>query len=146
MMRILIVDDNDDVRFLIEHTLAVADFEVTGAPGGRVALERLGAEDDFGFVILDVQMPDMDGWETLRAIRQDPRASRIPVVMCTVKGSPEDLIHGWELGCDGYIRKPFDIDDLSEQVRTVLARSEGERIEARAAGLAQARTLLEERV
>lgn len=142
-MRILVVDDNADVRFLIERTLATDGFDAVGAPGGREALAMLDDGITAHLVILDVQMPDMDGWETLRRIRTSPHTAELPVVMCTVKGRPADLVHGWEAGCDGYIGKPFDIDDLLGLVRDVLARTPEQRAVVRAQALAEARRLLE---
>jgi DNA-binding response OmpR family regulator len=70
-------------------------------------------------VLLDVQMPDMDGWEVLRAIRSEPAWSDVRVVMCTVKGRAVDIDHGWELGCDAYVTKPYDIDVLVGTVQGV---------------------------
>jgi DNA-binding response OmpR family regulator len=81
----------------------------------------------------------MDGWETLRAIRADPRTADLGVVFCTVKGRPEDTVEGWEIGCDGYIAKPFSIRDLSDEVRQVIDRSRDERQRARAHAIEAAR-------
>src|SRR5438445_9545119 len=108
-MKILVVDDDPDMRLLLEQVLARDGFEVSRADRGAHALALLGAPQPPDLVILDVQMPEMAGWDTLAAIRRDSRVGGIPVVLCTVKGSPVDLVLGWELGCDGYVTKPFDI-------------------------------------
>jgi CheY-like chemotaxis protein len=105
----------------------MAGFAVTAASSGREALRLLAAGDLPDIVLLDVQMPDVDGWETLSRVRADPRTADLPVVLCTVKGLPEDTLRGWSLGCDGYIGKPFDIAGLVDELRGVLARGPQER-------------------
>jgi DNA-binding response OmpR family regulator len=72
-------------------------------------------------VLLDVQMPGIDGWDTLQAVRAQRRLADLPVVLCTVKSGAADLAHGWSLGCDGYVVKPFAIADLVTEVEAVLA-------------------------
>ena len=88
-------------------------------------------------MLLDVQMPEIDGWETLSRIRADPRTAELPVVLCTVKGLPEDTLKGWSLGCDGYLGKPFDIADLVEELQGVLRRTPDERLAWRRARIAE---------
>lgn len=134
----LLVDDNADVRFLARCLLEGIGFEICEAESGRAALALLtGRLPDI--VLLDVQMPEMDGWETLQAIRNNPATSDLPVVLWTVKGRPEDMIRGWELGCDGYLPKPFDARQLEDEVRRVTSQGEDQRAQVRAAQLADAR-------
>ena len=114
MARVLVVDDNADVRLLVRRILGRAGLEVEEAGDGRAALERLAEDPCPQLVVLDVQMPDMDGWEVLRCIRAEPRTARLRVLMCTVKARPEDASRGWELGCDAYVDKPFDAERLRE--------------------------------
>ena len=129
MTAALVVDDAPDIRLLADLVLSMAGFSVTAAASGREALAVLAAGDLPDIVLLDVQMPDVDGWETLSRVRSDPRTSHLPVVLCTVKGLPEDALKGWTLGCDGYLGKPFDIGALVSELRAVLER-DGEAREA----------------
>ena len=127
MEHALVVDDEEDVRELVSVVLRHAGLTVTAASSG---VHALGLLDD-GFVpdvvLLDVQMPDLDGWDTLAAIRAAPRTSGVPVVLCSVRAQPADLERGRSLGADAYVTKPFAIDDLADRVRTVLdqRRQEG---------------------
>jgi CheY-like chemotaxis protein len=137
----LLVDDNADVRFLARCVLEGAGFAIAEAESGATALDFLTSELP-DIVLLDVQMPEMDGWETLQAIRDNPATSDLPVVLWTVKGRPEDMVRGWELGCDGYLPKPFDARQLEDEVQRVTSQEEDERAEVRAARLADARAEL----
>jgi CheY-like chemotaxis protein len=137
----LLVDDNADVRFLARCLLEGAGFAIAEAESGAMALDLL-SQDLPDIILLDVQMPDMDGWETLRAIRDDPATSNLPVVLWTVKGRPEDMVRGWELGCDGYLPKPFDARQLEDEVLRVTSQEDDERAEVRAGRLADARAEL----
>ena len=126
-MKALVVDDAPDIRLLAELVLSMAGFTVTTAASGREALQRLAHNDLPDIVLLDVQMPEVDGWETLSRVRADPRTAGLPVVLCTVKGLPEDTLKGWTLGCDGYLGKPFDIGGLVDELREVLQRNADQR-------------------
>jgi CheY-like chemotaxis protein len=125
--RALVVDDAPDIRLLADLVLSMAGFVVTAASSGTEALRMVAAGDLPDIVLLDVQMPDLDGWETLSRLRADPRTADLPVVLCTVKGLPEDTLRGWSLGCDGYLGKPFDISRLVDELRGVLERDDQER-------------------
>lgn len=138
MATILITDDDPDIRLLLSHVLRAADFDVVQAANGRDALAYLGTHELPDLAILDIQMPEMDGWDTLAAIRKDPRSAELPVILCTVKATPENVARGWDLGADAYVPKPFEARALIEQVGQVLARTGGERIEVRRAGIAKA--------
>ena len=78
-------------------------------------------------VLLDVQMPELDGWDTLRSIRSVERLKALPVILCTVKAGSADTALGWSIGCDGYLPKPFAIDALVRAVQEVLAATPEER-------------------
>jgi DNA-binding response OmpR family regulator len=118
---ILVVDDDGDIRQLVADLLRLSGFEAVTAPSGVAALEQLAVADELpSLALLDVQMPELDGWDTLRSIRRDPRTADLPVVLCTVKSGAADTAVGWSLGCDGYVVKPFAITDLIEEVETVL--------------------------
>ena len=141
MNRALLVDDNADVRFLARCLLEGIGFEISEAESGPQALELLRGELP-DIVLLDVQMSEMDGWETLQAIRDCPATADLPVVLWTVKGRPEDMLRGWELGCDGYLPKPFDARQLEDEVQRVVSQGENEREQVRAARLSDARAEL----
>ena len=138
-MRVLIVDDTDDVRSLLRVALNVAGFETMEANEGPAALHLLATEPAPDVVLLDVQMPVMDGWQTLTQIRNSSATATLPVIMCTVKSRPEDRVRGWEMGCDGYLSKPFDIGELIDLVRNVAERSHDARAQTRQAELAMLR-------
>ena len=136
-MRALVVDDAPDIRLLADLVLSMAGFTVSAAASGSEALRLLADGDLPDIVLLDVQMPDVDGWETLRRLRHDPRTADLPVVLCTVKGLPEDTLKGWSLGCDGYLGKPFNIGVLVDELEGVLRRDRTERDALRQAKVAE---------
>lgn len=141
-MKALVVDDAPDIRLLADLVLTMAGFSVTAAASGSEALRKLAGGDLPDIVLLDVQMPDVDGWETLSRVRADPRTANLPVVLCTVKGLPEDTLKGWSLGCDGYLGKPFDIGRLVEELNGVLKRTVKQRQAVRKAKVAELRPLV----
>ncbi len=135
-MKALVVDDAPDIRLLADLVLSMAGFTVTAASSGGEALQKLASGDLPDIVLLDVQMPDVDGWETLTRVRATPRTTELPVVLCTVKGLPEDNLKGWSLGCDGYLGKPFDIGGLVDELDAVLKRTPAQRLVFRRARVA----------
>jgi CheY-like chemotaxis protein len=136
-VRAMVVDDAPDIRLLADLVLQMAGFSVTAAASGREALGILAGEELPDIILLDVQMPDVDGWETLSRVRSDPRTRHLPVVLCTVKGLPEDALKGWSLGCDGYLGKPFDIGGLVAELQAVLQRDDAARMALRQDKIAQ---------
>jgi DNA-binding response OmpR family regulator len=137
MPTILLVDDAQDIRLLVKAVLQRAGHEVSEADSGTAALAAL-TDPPPDAVILDIQMPGLDGWETLTRIRADDVSGDVPVLMCSVKASPEDNARAWELGCDGYLTKPFNITELVQQIEAVIARSPSERQAVRRIQLAAA--------
>ncbi|HZU71159.1 MAG TPA: response regulator [Acidimicrobiales bacterium] len=127
MSVVLLVDDAPDIRLLERAVLARRGHEVLEAASGREALALLNDGPLPTVVVLDVQMPEMDGWETLSSIRRHPRAADIPVILCTVKSRSQDEARAWRGGCDGYLIKPFPIARLAEEVEEVARRSPEER-------------------
>lgn len=113
--RILIVDDQRDILDLTAAVLSGAGYEVVGVSSGTEALEQLGRRA-FGLVLLDINMPVMDGWETLRLIRADETLAELPVVMFSVKGEFRDKVHSMQEGALDYITKPFVVDVLLERI------------------------------
>jgi DNA-binding response OmpR family regulator len=138
---ILVCDDDAGVRELLTLTLEL-DHEVTAVADGSQALERLQAlGGGVDVILLDVMMPDLDGFETLRRIRRSAVTAEIPVIMLTAKVGEGDYLRGYESGADAYLSKPFDPADLDAAIHTVTSRSPEERRRAREDEQARARLL-----
>jgi len=118
---ILVVDDEEHIQRLVRMNLEMEDFRVITASSGTEAIERV-RKDLPDLVLLDVGMPGLDGFETLRLIRE---ISEVPVIMLTVRSDEEDIVRGLELGADDYITKPFRTRELSSRIRAVLRRTRG---------------------
>lgn len=118
--RILVVDDEPRMIHFIRLNLEHDGFEVFEATSGLKALDQFRDQLP-DLILLDVMMPDIDGFETLRLIRE---ISNVPVIMLTAKGEEEDRVRGLELGADDYITKPFSPRELVSRVRAVLRRTE----------------------
>jgi CheY-like chemotaxis protein len=119
MADVLVVDDDGDIRSLLELALQLDGHDVVTVAGGGEALDALRDEGRQGrarVVVLDVQMPDLDGWQVLRLIRSDEQLRDTPVMLCTVRASAADLARGWVAGCDAYQPKPFDIAAVSAEL------------------------------
>jgi len=117
--RILVVDDQDDIRETARVVLAGAGYEVVTAPSGREAL-RLARAEAFDLMLLDINMPDLDGWATLRLVRADDALEPLRVAMFTVKGEVRDKVASLQDGAVDYITKPFGIDELVARVARIL--------------------------
>ncbi len=118
-MTILIVDDEARIRDFVRMNLELEHYRVIEANDGIQALEQL-RENLPDLIVLDVMMPEMDGFEALRAIRE---VSTVPVIMLTVRQSEQDKIHGLDLGADDYLAKPFSPRELLSRIRALLRRS-----------------------
>jgi CheY-like chemotaxis protein len=117
--RILVVDDDENILNLEKTILEQKGFDVTGAAGGAEALKVL--EDHvFDLVLLDVMMPEVDGFAVCRKIKEDPRLKDIPVIFLTAKGGGDALAEGFESGAVMYINKPFTANKLLTIVNTML--------------------------
>lgn len=127
--RVLVVDDQAEIRGMTEMVLSGAGYLVRTAEDGLGALRALRTEP-FDLVLLDVNMPGMDGWETLRLLRADDALGRTAVAMFTVKSEIRDKLHGMQEGAVDYITKPFAIDELVGRVERLIGRP-GERAAAR---------------
>jgi two-component system response regulator CpxR len=123
MERVLVVDDDAEFCQLIMRFLAREGFETSRAPSGQAGIERALAED-YSLIMLDVMMPDTDGFDVLRRIRLQ---SRTPVLMLTARGDTRDRIRGLEMGADDYLPKPFDPAELVARIRAILRRSAPQR-------------------
>lgn len=142
MAHILVVDDQPDIRELLRAILDLNGHTVEQAPTGCAALQRLRDGAHPNLIILDVQMPEKDGWDTLSEIRAEHGEFGPRVILCTVKGHPRDLLHGWVLGCDGYVWKPFDLKLLMDEINRVLARDQAARAQVRRRAVGEAHLLL----
>ncbi len=121
--RILVVDDDENILSLERTILEQKGFEVTTAEGGEEAL-RVLRKDTFDLVLLDVMMPDKDGFEVCRQIKQEPRLRNLPVIFLTAKGGGEALAEGFDSGAVMYINKPFTANKLLTIVNTMLEQAE----------------------
>jgi two-component system OmpR family response regulator len=118
--RILVVDDQQDIRDLTAMVLGGVGYHVDTAGSGESALTTLESGDRYDLVLLDINMPGMDGWETLRLIRCDDELDAPPVVMFSIKGEIRDKVESLQEGAVDYITKPFAVDHLIERVGRVL--------------------------
>ena len=117
--RILVVDDDENILNLERTILEQRGFEVTAALGGAQALDLL-AQGSFDLVLLDVMMPEVDGFTVCRKIKEDARLKDVPVIFLTAKGGGEALAEGFESGAVMYINKPFTANKLLTIVNTML--------------------------
>ena len=120
--RVLIVEDEPDIRELVVHHLKREGYQVSAAGSGEEALRQVRTAPP-DLVLLDLMMPAMDGLEVCRRLRQDPTTAALPIVMLTAKGDEVDRVLGLEIGADDYIVKPFSPKELLARVRAVLRRS-----------------------
>lgn len=120
-MKVLIADDDDTFRSLVVEILTGAGYETAAEVNGRLAWERLQAEGA-DMAVLDVNMPEMDGFELLRHIRSDDRFKNIPVLMLTIRAFAEDQIQGYETGADDYLTKPFGAEVFLSRIRVLERR------------------------
>ncbi len=118
--RILVVDDEERMVRFIRLNLEHDGFQVSEAFNGKQALERMRDKTP-DLILLDVMMPDLDGFEVLKMIRE---VSNVPVIMLTAKGEEDDRVRGLELGADDYVTKPFSPRELVSRARAVLRRTE----------------------
>jgi DNA-binding response OmpR family regulator len=117
--RILIVEDHPIIAELVETRLRIEGMDPIKCPGGREALELIGKEP-LDAVILDIMMPEVDGYEVLRQIRAHPATRQLPVIFLTAKSTPADIEKGLAMGANYYITKPFSGLDLVRKVRICL--------------------------
>jgi DNA-binding response OmpR family regulator len=120
--RILVVDDEASIVDFTAAALGSAAYDVACARTGLEAL-RLARRERFDLVLLDINMPEMDGWETLRLLKADEAIRDLPVMMFSVKGETRDKVHGLQEGAADYLTKPFGVDDLLSRVRRLLGGS-----------------------
>lgn len=125
--RLLLVDDEENLRSMLAAALRHSRFDVELATTGRAALELVATVQP-DLVVLDVMLPDLDGFEVCRRLRSD--GSRVPVLFLTARDGTEDKVRGLTLGGDDYLVKPFSLEELVARVQAVLRRTSSERAES----------------
>jgi DNA-binding response OmpR family regulator len=123
MKRALVVEDDPDIVELISHYLTAEGFQVDSVADGRRALELLRG-GSYGLLILDLQLPGLDGLSICTELRRDKRTSSLPIVMLTARGDEADRVVGLEVGADDYVVKPFSPKELVARVRALLRRAD----------------------
>lgn len=121
MARILIAEDEPDIRELVAFTLRFAGHEVNTTSNGEEALQ-VASQTVPDLVLMDVRMPRMTGYDACRAMKSDPSLRDIPVVFLSAKGQDAEIQTGLDAGAEEYLLKPFAPDQLVERVRTILSK------------------------
>lgn len=115
-MRVLYIEDDDNNRMLIERILLAEGFEVLTANNARLGIQ-LAAHHIPDIILMDINMPDMDGYMATDALRQNPDLDHVPIIAVTANVMKGDLEETIEAGCDGYIPKPIDVDRFPDEVQ-----------------------------
>lgn len=121
--RLLVVEDEPNIRELLATSLRYAGFEVHTAPDGASAIEMAQREQP-DLLVLDVMLPDMDGFTVTRRLREDGR--HMPIVFVTARDSVDDKVKGLTVGGDDYVTKPFSLEEVIARIRAVLRRTRGD--------------------
>ena len=122
MARILVADDDVDIRELVEFKLSTLGHEIVAVNDGASAIDAC-REHKPDLAVLDVMMPGMSGLDAIRVIRSDPALVGIPVILLTARAQESDVETGFDSGADDYITKPFSPRELASRVQALLARS-----------------------
>lgn len=123
MKKIFVVEDDEEIRGLLEFNLKKQGYDVATAAAGYEALTRL-QEEQADLIILDIMLPEMDGYEICRVLRSRDEYKKVPIIMLTAKGEEFDVVLGLELGADDYVKKPFSIRELLSRIKSHLRRNE----------------------
>lgn len=121
-LKVLVADDDEDILQLVRVALQAEKYEILIARDGEEAVTRALTQHP-DLILLDVEMPLKNGLEACQALRADPHASDIPIIMLTSRGTERDIVRGFEGGAHDYITKPFSISHLRARVKTWLLRS-----------------------
>ncbi len=121
--KILVIEDEEDIREVLRYNLAREGYEISVAESGEQGLQ-LALSSGPNLVLLDLMLPGMSGLDVCRALQADNKARSIPIVMVTAKGEESDIVVGLEMGADDYVTKPFSIKILLARVRAALRRAE----------------------
>ena len=120
---ILIIDDKPDAIIAAKKALQSEGYNVIEVYNGKTGLEAI-EEKTPDLILLDVMMPDMDGFEICKKLKEDELYNHIPIIMLTAKGEVDDRVEGIETGADDYITKPFNLRELKARIRMVLRRAQ----------------------
>jgi PleD family two-component response regulator len=138
--RILVVEDDGDISNMLQLYFKSQGYEVHVAPRGGIALD-MARQKMPNVIVLDIMLPDLDGYEVCRRLRTNLRTSHIPIIFLTQKDERSDKIHGLELGADDYITKPFDMEELRLRVRNTIKSAEVASLTSPSTGLASGRLI-----
>jgi PleD family two-component response regulator len=138
--RILVVEDDFDISNMLRIYFQSQDYEVAVAPRGEDALEMCRHQLP-NIIVLDIMLPDMDGYDVCRELRDNLRTSHIPIIFLTQRDERSDKIHGLELGADDYVTKPFDVEELKLRVKNAIARAAYESLTSPITGLPSGRLI-----
>jgi diguanylate cyclase (GGDEF)-like protein len=141
--RLLVVEDDIDIGNMLKIYFSGMEFEVDVAVRGSDALEKTKQVLP-NLIVLDIMLPDIDGYEVCRSLRTNMRTSHIPVIFLTQRDERSDKLQGLELGADDYITKPFDIEELKLRVQGAIKRSERESLTDPRSGLPAGRLIEEQ--
>lgn len=121
--KILLVDDDPLIQRIVTQSLTASGYQVEATASGRTAITTV-QKDPPDLILLDVMMPEMDGYEVCRRLRQEPQGVSVPIVMLTAMDETESVVKGFRSGADDYVTKPFEIDELVMRVEAHLRRTE----------------------
>ena len=122
MARIVVADDDVDIRELVEFKLSTLGHDVVAGSDGAAAIDACQAQRP-DLAVLDVMMPGVSGLDAIRAIRADPALADLPVILLTARAQENDVETGFDSGADDYITKPFSPRELASRVQALLSRS-----------------------
>jgi len=140
LKRMMIVEDDADISNMLRIYFQSQDYEVAVAQRGEDALDMCRQQLPH-IIVLDIMLPDMDGYDVCRELRSNLRTSHIPIIFLTQKDERSDKIHGLELGADDYITKPFDLEELKLRVKNAMARAQYESLTNPTTGLPSGRLI-----
>jgi DNA-binding response OmpR family regulator len=138
--RLLIVEDDFDISNMLRIYFSGQNYEVDIAPRGSVALEKT-RQNLPHLIVLDIMLPDIDGFEVCRILRTSTRTSHVPIIFLTQKDERSDKLQGLELGADDYVTKPFDIEELKLRVQRAIVRAEQQSLTDPRSGLPAGRLI-----
>ncbi len=138
--KILVVDDERHIVRLVQVNLQKDGYDVSTASNGREAIEQ-AQENRPDLIVMDVMMPEMDGFEALKHLKEDPKTEDIPVIMLTAKAQDADVFRGWQSGADLYLTKPFNPTELLSFVKRIFDSQASEEAKAGTFSLDESQTI-----